>query len=106
MEQARCSGRYELMLAVLVVAEWTYLDWASPFAERADDLPFWFGEWITLHAGGDFAQVVAHLRDQLDTVRETLDAPARDAVAETFKRAVSLERAFFNASWAGFPVSS
>ncbi|MDG1168089.1 MAG: TenA family protein, partial [Sulfitobacter sp.] len=67
MDQARRSGRYEIMLSVLVVAEWIYLDWASPFEDRAEDLPFWLGEWITLHSGDGFAQVVAYLRDQLDT---------------------------------------
>ncbi|SFR19657.1 TenA family protein [Poseidonocella sedimentorum] len=105
MDASRRSGRYELMLAVLVVAEWTYLDWATPFAPRAEALPFWFGEWITLHSGEGFAGVVAHLRGQLDAAWETLDAPARDEVAEVFTRAVALERAFFDAAWAGFPVT-
>lgn len=104
MDEARRSGRYELMLAVLVVAEWTYLDWATPFEHRADDLPFWLGEWITLHSGPGFAGVVAYLRGQLDAVWETLDAPARADVTEMFTRAVALERAFFDASWRGFPV--
>jgi thiaminase/transcriptional activator TenA len=105
MDQARCSGRYESMLSVLVVAEWIYLDWATPFEDRADDLPFWFGEWITLHSGEGFTQVVAYLRDQLDTAWETLDETARAEVSATFAQAVRLERAFFDASWAGFPVA-
>jgi thiaminase/transcriptional activator TenA len=105
MDQARCSGRYEIMLSVLVVAEWTYLDWATPFEDRAEDLPFWFGEWITLHSGEGFAQVVAYLRGQLDTVWETLDDTARAEVSTTFTQAVRLERAFFDASWAGFTVA-
>lgn len=104
MDEARRSGRYEIMLAVLVVAEWTYLEWASPFEERANDLPFWLGEWITLHSGDGFAGVVAYLRTQLDTVWQGLDEDARAEVSETFERAVALERAFFDAAWAGFPV--
>ncbi|MEM6467675.1 MAG: TenA family protein [Pseudomonadota bacterium] len=105
MDDARMSGRYEIMLAVLVVAEWTYLDWATPFEDRAEALPFWFGEWITLHSGPGFASVVAYLRGQLDAVWEGLDDTARTEVTETFTRAVALERAFFDAAWAGFPVA-
>lgn len=104
MNEARQSGRYEQMLAVLVVAEWIYLDWATPFEDRADQLPFWFGEWITLHAGAGFAGVVSYLRGQLDAVWETLDDTARADVTATFTKAVVLERAFFDASWRGFPV--
>ncbi|MFT4743886.1 MAG: thiaminase/transcriptional activator TenA [Yoonia sp.] len=105
MNQARRSGRYEIMLSVLVVAEWIYLDWASPFEDRADDLPFWLGEWITLHSGDGFAQVVAYLRNQLDTAWDTLDHDARTQVTATFAEAVRLERVFFDASWAGFAVA-
>ena len=105
MDQARRSGRYEIMLAVLVVAEWIYLDWATPFEDRAEDLPFWLGEWITLHSGEGFSQVVAYLRAQLDAVWETLDDEARTKVTATFTEAVRLERAFFDASWAGFEVA-
>lgn len=105
MNEARLSGRYENMLAVLVVAEWIYLDWANPFEDRAPDLPFWFGEWITLHAGDGFSGVVAYLRGQLDAVYPTLDAAQQDEVTRLFTTAVSLERAFFDAAWAGYPVT-
>ena len=104
MDQARRSGRYEIMLSVLVVAEWIYLDWASPFEDRAEVLPFWLGEWITLHSGDGFTQVVAYLRGQLDQAWDTLDDAARADVTGTFAQAVRLERAFFDASWAGFTV--
>lgn len=105
MDQARRSGRYEIMLSVLVVAEWIYLDWATPFEGRADDLPFWLGEWITLHSGDGFTQVVTYLRDQLDTAWDMLDDDAGSQVTATFADAVRLERAFFDASWAGFAVA-
>lgn len=104
MTEARDSGRYEIMLAVLVVAEWTYLDWATPFEKRAGDLPFWLGEWITLHSGADFADVVDYLRGQLDAVWDGLDDAERSDVAAAFSRAVALERAFFDAAWTGFRV--
>jgi thiaminase/transcriptional activator TenA len=104
MDQGRRSGRYEIMLSVLVVAEWIYLDWATPFEKRAEELPFWLGEWITLHSGDGFAQVVAYLRGQLDAAWDTLDDEARADVTATFTEAVRLERTFFDASWAGFTV--
>ena len=104
MAEARQTGRYECMLAVLVVAEWSYLDWATPFAGRVPDLPFWSGEWITLHTGAGFEGVVAYLRGQLDAVWAGLDDAARADVTDLFTRAVAAERAFFDAAWAGFEV--
>lgn len=103
MAQAARSGRYEQMLAVLVVAEWSYLDWATPHADKAADLPFWFGEWITLHSGEGFEGVVAYLRGQLDSAWHTLDDDAKHAVETTFRHAVTLERRFFDAAQSGFP---
>jgi len=100
MAEAAASGRYERMLAVLVVAEWSYLSWAAPHHPPRPDLPFWFAEWIELHAGEGFAAVVAYLRDQFDSAWEGLDAAARQEVETTFTTAVSLERAFFDAAYA------
>jgi len=102
MAQAARSGRYEQMLAVLVVAEWSYLSWASPHADKAGGLPFWFGEWITLHSGAGFEGVVAYLRDQLDRAWEGLGPDDRHAVEETFITATRLERAFFDAAVEGY----
>ncbi len=104
MRKARLSGNYAEMLAVLVVAEWSYLSWASPMEDNAKDLPFWFGEWITLHAGAGFQGVVDYLRAQLDAVWPTLSDAAQDKVRSNFSDAVALERAFFDAAWAGFAV--
>ncbi|MEX0349642.1 MAG: TenA family protein [Paracoccaceae bacterium] len=100
MAEAAASGRYENMLAVLVVAEWIYLDWATPENPPSDDLPFWFAEWITLHAGDGFEAVVAYLRDQLDKVWPELTPEAQTEVSRLFTRAVALERAFFDAAYA------
>ena len=105
MDDARPLWPLRIMLSVLVVAEWIYLDWATPHEDKADALPFWLGEWITLHAGAGFAGVVAYLRAQLDAVWLDLDDAARADVQATFAKAVTLERAFFDAAWAGFPVA-
>ncbi|MBA85711.1 TenA family protein [Thalassobius sp. S69A] len=106
MTMARHSGRYELMLAVLVVAEWVYLDWAAPMEQRAADLPFWLGEWITLHSGPGFEGVVAYLRGQLDQIWPHLAPSAQDDVQRLFAQTVAAERAFFDAAWAGFAVAT
>jgi len=105
MHRAHVSGRYEQMIAVLAVAEWIYLDWATPHEARAETLPFWLGEWITLHSGPGFAGVVAYLRGQLDALWPDLDTASQGEVAKTFAEAVRLERAFFDAAWAGFEVA-
>lgn len=103
-QQLMDPGCYEIMLSVLVVADWIYLDWATPFEKRAEELPFWLGEWVTLHSGDGFAQVVAYLRGKLNTALDTVDTEARAEVTAAFMEAVRLERAFFDASWAGFTV--
>ena len=100
MAEAAASGRYERMLAVLVVAEWSYLSWAAPHYPPRPDLPFWFAEWIELHAGEGFEAVVDYLRDQLDSAWQGLDAAARKEVEAIFITAVGLERAFFDAAYA------
>ncbi|MGX0976709.1 thiaminase/transcriptional activator TenA [Roseovarius sp. MBR-51] len=105
MRAAARSGRYAQMIAVLSVAEWTYLDWASPHAERAEHLPFWFGEWITLHSGPGFEGVVTYLRDQLDQVWPTLSPEDQAAAQSAFVTATQLERAFFDAALAGYPTA-
>lgn len=103
MVRATASGRYENMLAVLVVAEWVYLSWATPVNPPNAKLPFWYAEWITLHAGEEFEGVVEYLRSQLDKVWPTLDANAQAEVTQLFNRAVELEVSFFDASYAALP---
>ena len=105
MHCVRKSGNYGEMIAVLTVAEWVYLSWATPFAARAEQLPFYFGEWITLHTGEDFASVVTYLREQLNDVWSTSPKTDRLRIASAFADAVALERAFFDAAWSGFPVT-
>jgi thiaminase (transcriptional activator TenA) len=102
MRTATQSGRYEQMLAVLVVAEWSYLEWARPDTEKAPNLPFWYGGWFSLHAGDGFEAVVAYLRSQLDHTWEGLSPERRAAVETTFCQTVALEVTFFDAAKRGF----
>jgi thiaminase (transcriptional activator TenA) len=101
MAAAAASGKYEQMLAVLVVAEWIYLSWAEKFYPTEDNLPFYFSEWITLHAGADFENVVEYLRKQLDVIWINLNSQERANVEHVFCEAVALERAFFDVSLIG-----
>jgi thiaminase/transcriptional activator TenA len=100
MQSARASGRYEQMLAVLTVAEWSYLTWANRYKNYSADLPFWFAEWIDLHTGEGFESVVNHLRNQLDTVWIDLTDQHKTQATKMFRDAVVCERAFFDAALA------
>ena len=99
MAEAAVSGKYEQMLAVLVVAEWVYLSWATPVNPPKSDNPFYFAEWIRLHAGEGFENVVEYLRSQLDAQWNGLNAEQRKNIEAIFCKAVKLERAFFDISW-------
>lgn len=99
MDSARDAG-YAETLAVLVVAEWLYLDWATrPGATTPDDRIS--REWIELHRGVEFEEWVAFLRDELDRAADRLDTTHRERVAALFVRAVDLELAFFDAAYPG-----
>ena len=100
MHSARMSGRYELMLAVLVVAEWSYLSWAERFVDYPQSLPFWFSQWIDLHSGSGFTEVVEYFRDQLDNVWEELSKTEQQQFSAIFTQAVKCECDFFAASFA------
>ncbi|WP_108259822.1 TenA family protein [Mangrovicoccus ximenensis] len=99
MARARNSGRYEQMIAVLLVAEWSYLSWGERYVGYDPALPFWFAEWIDLHSGPGFEGVVAWLKGQLDAAWPGLGAAEQEAAAAMFREAVALERAFFDAAF-------
>ncbi|MCK0197224.1 TenA family protein [Ancylobacter sp. 6x-1] len=95
MQEAARSLDYASCLAVLNVAEGLYLDWAD---QPGRPLPrdFVHAEWITLHNNEGFRDFVGWLRSELDRVGGALN-PERAAPARAFfRRAVELERAFFD----------
>lgn len=94
MREAASTQSYAAALAVLNVAEWLYLDWASR-AQKPLPENFVYSEWITLHDNPDFRDFVAFLRAELDRV-----GPAEATVSrDFFLRAVALELAFFDAAY-------
>lgn len=88
MDEVRRSQDYPSIVAVLCVAEWTYLGWASRAAEPYTTS--WIHrEWIELHEGSEFRAWVAFLRGELDRIGDA-------RLEGTFRRAVELERGFFD----------
>jgi thiaminase/transcriptional activator TenA len=95
MHEAAETRSYAAALAVLVVAEWLYLDWASRSPKPLPD-NFVHAEWITLHDNRDFRGFVDFLRAELDRV-----GPGQpDLCRDFFRRAVALELSFFEAAYA------
>src|SRR6202022_1608676 len=95
MREAAETRSYAAALAVLVVTEWLYLDWASRAPKPLPD-NFVYAEWITLHDNPDF-------RDFFDFLRAELYGsapPQADLCRDFFRRAVALELSFFEAAYA------
>jgi thiaminase/transcriptional activator TenA len=99
MDDARRSADYPSCLAVLLVAEWLYLDWATLPDATPPEEPLQ-AEWIALHSGRAFEFWVDFLRSEFDRVCADLEPSRRDRVQDLFVRAVDLELAFFDAAYA------
>lgn len=108
--RAAREGGYAETLAVLVPAEWIYREWATAVAEEyADpaeeppsagaDLPFYYAEWIDLHAVPSFVAFVDELRNQLDAVGPDCSLRRQERVERLFRRTVDLEVAFFDEAY-------
>ncbi|MFJ3958172.1 TenA family protein [Arthrobacter sp. NPDC090010] len=96
MRSTLATRSYPAVLAVLLVAEWLYGDWAA----RAGDPGSWpvapkHAEWIRLHNNPEYNGWVTWLREEFDAV-EPVDTVSRARVADTFAEAIRLERAFFD----------
>lgn len=93
MQQAARSNKLHVMLAVLVVAEWSYLEWAERVTP-VDGLHWLFQEWIDLHTGDYFNSVVDYLKGLLDSL--SLDEGQKKETKDAFLAAVRCEQAFWN----------
>jgi thiaminase (transcriptional activator TenA) len=98
MADANANGSYAEVLTVLLVAEWTYLEWASRAPEKLPE-NFVHAEWITLHNNEDFRAWVDWLRGELDRVSADLDERERARCLRLFQIATGYELDFFNAHW-------
>lgn len=89
------------MLSVLVVAEWSYLSWGEKLLSLTNrDVDFTTWEWVDLHSGEYFSEVVAYLRGLLDKEGMLLDEDGRNKCENAFLRAVQLEEEFFDMAYA------
>lgn len=91
------EGGYAETLAVLVPAEWCYLDWATGLESPPE--PFHLREWVDLHANEAFVGFVGWLRGELDRKFQTLSPRREDRVRRRFDRTVRLEADFFEAAY-------
>ncbi|GAA0506393.1 TenA family protein [Saccharopolyspora thermophila] len=98
MYDVNARGSYAEVLTVLVVAEWSYLEWAM---RAPSTLPenFVHAEWITLHNNSEFQGWVRWLCGELDRVGADLDERERARCLRLFQQATRCELDFFNAHW-------
>ncbi len=95
MDEVGRQGSYGEILATLLPAEWIYLTWAEAQAAKAPE-PFYFGEWVALHANPDFRAFVMWLKAETDRIAGAADAQERQAMAARFAAMVRLEVEFFD----------
>jgi thiaminase/transcriptional activator TenA len=87
---------HSVILAVLLVTEWLYLDWAVR-APGPEPESFVHAEWIALHDNPGFRDLVDFLRAELDIVGPENPEIVRMFFAQT----VALENDFFDEAYAG-----
>ncbi|NGP88687.1 TenA family protein [Fodinibius halophilus] len=98
MAEAGRSLNYANIITVFIVAEWSYLSWASRISERSYS-KFYFGEWVSLHANPEFRSFVDWLRNQLDQIGPTLSTERQQEISELFEQSLDCEQAFFDSAY-------
>ncbi|KAL3923428.1 MAG: hypothetical protein SGILL_001661 [Bacillariaceae sp.] len=101
MRQVAMKGTLAEMLAVITVCEWSYLSWGQLVEKETLRNDFVTYEWVDLHSGSAFEQVVEYFRSNLDREGEKLDDGGRDACEKRFLEAVQLEEEFFEYAYSG-----
>jgi len=97
LETAENEGYAEIM-ALLLCAEWCYLEWATSCGDGRTGA-FFFDEWIELHQVDSFREFVDFLRGELDREGPALDEARRKRMVDLFREVTSLEVAFFDAAY-------
>ena len=90
---------YEEILACTLAAEWMYLTWCSA-ADKSPSSRGYIRDWVTLHAGGAFAEHVAWIRSELDTRGPRLAEARQARLGVLFEEALQAEIAFHDAPYA------
>ena len=92
------EGGYAETLAVVVPAEWIYLEWATAVPDQERDR-FYLEEWVDLHANPEFREFVWWLRSELDREGATTSPRRQHRLDRLFRRTVELEVGFFEAAY-------
>jgi thiaminase (transcriptional activator TenA) len=90
---------YEEILACTLAAEWMYLTWCSTANQSASSRGY-IRDWVTLHAGGAFAEHVAWVRSEIDTRGPTLAEARQARLGVLFEEALQAEISFHDAPYA------
>ncbi|KOX93295.1 transcriptional regulator [Halorubrum tropicale] len=98
LERAGREGGYPETLAVLVPAEWIYLEWATDMPPERPDR-FYLAEWIDLHNNDSFGDFVTWLRGELDREGAMVSPQRQRGLERLFRRTVELEFVFFAAAY-------
>lgn len=101
MREVAHSGHLGEMLSVVVVCEWSYLSWGErvlPITKREDFVCY---EWVDLHSGEIFSEVVDYLKGLLDKEGQLLDDEGRERCKKRFLEAVQCEEDFFDFAYSG-----
>lgn len=99
MRDVALNGTLGEMLSVIVVAEWSYQSWGEKVLPNTNRDDFTTYEWVDLHSGQYFAEVVSYLRGLLDKEGELLDDGEKSKCEEAFLRAIQLEEDFFEMAY-------
>lgn len=95
MREVAMKGSLGEMLAVIVVCEWSYLCWGSLVKDQTIRDDFVTYEWVDLHSGQGFEDVVTYLRGLLDKEGQLINETEREQCKKRFLQAVQLEIDFF-----------
>jgi thiaminase/transcriptional activator TenA len=91
-------GTYAEIVASMFAAEWMYWTWCmrASLVTITDTL---LREWVELHTREDFTSQASWLREQLDQAGNHMDEPARERIAQLFRRVLELEIHFHDAAY-------
>lgn len=95
MREVAMKGTLAEKLSVLVVCEWSYQTWGELVKKQTVRDDFVTYEWVDLHSGPQFEQVVTYLRGLLDREGELIDEIEKELCKKRFVQAIQLEEDFF-----------
>jgi thiaminase/transcriptional activator TenA len=94
---ARDEG-YEEIFACSLAAEWMYLTWCTKAAKTPSSRRT-IREWVSLHAGGPFAEQVEWTRSEIDARGPRLEPERRTRLCSIFELALAAEIPFHDAAY-------